>query len=343
MNIAIDCRYIGKSGIGRVCRGLLEGLDFSANKYYLIGKREQLGCFAGAEIIEDETEPYSAGGLLKFNKKRINRECDCLIIPNFLVPFGIKIPVHTVIHDLIFLDIKITCRNFADRAIKKYLLKRCIKKSATAACVSAFTLSRCRHYYKKRADKCYVAYQGLSQSLAEYTASRTLPAAKQDKIVFVGNVKPHKGLKTLLEAFEKTQGLTLRIIGERENFLTGLDIDEGGFEKVEFTGRLPDEEMFGEVASAKYLVLPSQYEGFGIPPLEAICLGTQPIVSDIPVFREVYDGLPAVFFNGAEELAALMERPPARITGDDVKRLRERYDYKRFADAVLCHAEGRNG
>lgn len=333
MKIAVDCRYLGMSGIGRVCRGIIENLDYSINTYYLIGNENELSGYSQAVIIGDDTKPYSKTGLLKFSKKRVNGECDCLVIPNFLIPLGIKVPVHTVMHDLIFLDLKITTRNFADRLIKKYLLKRCIKKSKTVACVSAFTLSRCIHYYGKRADKCYVNYQGLSRSLSAFCAEHRQPAAKRGQIVYVGNVKPHKGLATLLSAFEKTQGLTLKIIGERDNFITGLKLDEKAYDKVQFTGKISDEELFEEVRCSKYLVLPSQYEGFGIPPLEALCLGTTPIVSDIEVFREVYAGLPVIFFSDEADLAAKMQTDcPAT---DAFAAVTQRYNYKNFVEGIL--------
>lgn len=339
MKIAIDCRYLGKSGIGRVCRGIIENLDYGKNEYYLIGERDKLKEFDKAEIIEDKTEPYSAGGLLKFAKERVNAECDCLIIPNFLVPFGIKVPVHTVMHDLIFRDLKITTRGFIDRQIKKFLLKRCMKKSKTVACVSEFTKSRCGHYYKKLAEKCYINYPGIAKSLLGYVNSRTEPAKKQNKIVYVGNVKPHKGLKTLLSAFERAEGLTLKIIGERDNFITGLRLDESWYENVEFTGKISDEELFEEVRTAKYLVLPSQYEGFGAPPLEALLLKTQPIISDIPVFHEVYEDLPVVFFNGEEELAVKLQQSPVAV--DCYKKIVLKYDYKKFVDILLSKVAGR--
>lgn len=333
MNIAIDCRYIGKSGIGRVCLGILESLDYTENKYYLIGKPQNLSQFAGAEIIEDNTEPYSKTGLFRFAKKRVNKECDCLIIPNFLVPLGIKVPVHSVMHDLIFLDMKITSKNFADRAVKNYLLKRCMKKSVSVACVSRFTMDRCKYYYKRLAAKCYLNYPGLAKALIEYAQSHTEPAVKENKIIFVGNVKPNKGLKILLSAFEKTEGLTLKIIGERDNFITGLRLDESQYKNVEFTGKISDEQLFEEVRTAKFLVLPSRYEGFGAPPMEALYLNTQPIISDIEVFREVYKDLPVVFFSDENDLALKLSAQPE--TPDCGNVIAEKFNYKNFAAEIL--------
>ena len=334
MKIAIDCRYLGRSGIGRVTEGILENLDFSQNEYWLIGKRGSLEKYEGAHIVEDDSDPYSVRGLFSFPKE-LNKVCDAVFLPNFLVPFGIRLPVYAIMHDLAFLDVKETTKGTLDRLIKRTLLKRCMKRAKKISCVSAFTKERCKHYYGKLAAKCFVNYNGISQSVASYARSHAVPE-KADEIVYVGNVKPHKGLKTLLAAFSRLEGETkLKIIGEKEHFLTGLDLDESAYRNVEFTGRLSDEELLPAIARAKYLVLPSVYEGFGLPPLEALVLGTQPIVSEIPVFREVYEGLPVVFFRGEEGLTRALSRPPEAIGCRE--EVLSRYSYARCARTILEH------
>ncbi len=334
MKIAIDCRYLGRSGIGRVTEGILENLDFSQNEYWLIGKRASLEKYEGAHIVEDDSDPYSVRGLFSFPKE-LNKVCDAVFLPNFLVPFGIRLPVYAIMHDLAFLDVKETTKGTLDRLIKRTLLKRCMKRAKKISCVSAFTKERCKHYYGKLAAKCFVNYNGISQSVASYARSHAVPE-KADEIVYVGNVKPHKGLKTLLAAFSRLEGETkLKIIGEKEHFLTGLDLDESAYRNVEFTGRLSDEELLPAIARAKYLVLPSVYEGFGLPPLEALVLGTQPIVSEIPVFREVYEGLPVVFFRGEEGLTRALSRPPEAIGCRE--EVLSRYSYARCARTILEH------
>ena len=324
------------SGIGRVCEGILDALDFSANSFFLIGKKEKLQKYP-AEIIEDSTNPYSFGGLRSFPKE-LNQTCDALFVPNFLIPFGVKIPVLTIMHDLAFLDVKETTRGFKDRLIKKVLLKRCMKKSKSIACVSRFTLERCQYYYGKLAKKCFVDHDGISEDVFSYANTHEC-AEKEDQIVFVGNVKPHKGLTTLLSAFSGLDGETkLKIIGEKDTFLTGLQLDENAYKNVVFTGKLSDEDLFFEIARSKYLVLPSKYEGFGLPPLEALVLGTQPIVSDIPVFREVYAELPVKFFGSEEELTVLLREPPQAI--DAKREIKERYSFQKQAKTLMERIEG---
>ena len=114
MKIAVDCRYLGKSGIGRVNQGILDHFDVQAHEYWLIGRAADLAAYPFAHIVEDESDPFSAKGLFTF-PAHLNKVCDCVIIPNFIIPFGIRIPVYTVMHDLIFLDLpQITTRGKAD-------------------------------------------------------------------------------------------------------------------------------------------------------------------------------------------------------------------------------------
>lgn len=338
MKIAVDCRYLGKSGIGRVCRGILDNLDYNRHKYYLIGDANALRQYSLAEIIEDNDSPFSVRGILTF-PAQVNKLCDCIIIPNFIIPYGIRIPVYTVMHDLIFLDLpKVTTRGFADYRLKKMLIGRCMKKSVSIACVSEFTRSRCAHYYPEHAHKCYVNYVGLSRSVLGFNAAGI---QKTNSIVFVGNVKPHKGLSTLISAFHMLpeDRYKLKIIGEREGFLVGMNGDDLESRDVIFTGRLGDEELLKEVASASFLVQPSEYEGFGAPPLEALCLGTRPIISDIPVFREVYGHLPVVFFkvNDAADLRDKIMSADSSMPGGVRE---EKYSYPLFVQALLSHIEG---
>lgn len=331
MKIAIDCRYLGKSGIGRVCEGIIDNLDYSEHSFYLIGNKEKLNKYNKAIIIEDNSNPYSKKGLIKFNKKRINKECDCIIIPNFLIPLGIKIPVHSVMHDLIFLDVKETVNGKIDYLIKKTLLKRCMKKSKTIACVSNFTKSRCEFYFKKYSNKCYVNYNGLSKDLIEYEKTHKAEN-KENTIIYVGNIKRHKGLHTLLDAFSKIDDPTmkLKIIGEREGFITGLDLNEKDYPNVIFTGRLDNEELYSEIQKAKFLVQPSVYEGFGLPPLEALFLGTQPIISNIPVFKEIYQRLPVIFFDDVNDLCNKLCQSVKNEDKNYREFILENYNYRKF-------------
>lgn len=340
MKIAFDCRYLGKSGIGRVNAGMIDALDFSENEFYLIGSAQKLAKYEGkAHIVADETDPFSAHGLFSFDKK-LNGICDALVVPNFIIPFGVKIPVYTVMHDLMFLDVKELIKSPADKFVKKTLIERTVKKSAKIFCVSEFTYNRCRHYYPKYGDKFDVCREGFKINIGKDFKPYE---HKEKELVYVGNVKPHKGLKTLVEAYKMLPAgeYKLKIIGEKDNFRTGANIEELSADGVIFTGRLSDEALYDEVAKSEFLVQPSFYEGFGIPPLEALCLGTKPIVSDIEVFREVYDGFDVQYFKAgdAKDLARkiLTTDPVPKTAREEIEK---RYDYSVMTEKILREIKG---
>ena len=335
MKIAVDCRYLGKSGIGRVCEGILDNLDYSSDEYYLIGDAKKLAPYTAAHVIEDADDPFSVRGMLQF-PKQVNKVCDCIIIPNFIIPFGIKIPVYPVMHDLIFLDMpEIMTRGKIDYLVKKTLLRRCMKRAKKIACVSEFTRSRCGHYFPKYAAKCYVNHIGLSKDVLAFDATGI---EKRNTIVYVGNVKPHKGLDTLIEAYKMLPSgqYRLKIIGERERFLTGMKAEQLDHDGVIFTGRLSDEDLLREITSASFLVQPSLYEGFGLPPLEALWLGTRPVISDILVFREIYEDFPVVFFEAgnAETLKEALIVPADNMPSVKEKIL-QKYNYFKFVNKIV--------
>ncbi|MBQ2481657.1 MAG: glycosyltransferase, partial [Treponema sp.] len=104
---------------------------------------------------------------------------------------------------------------------------------------------------------------------------------------------------------------------------------------IVFTGFLPDEELKQLLASAKILVQPSLYEGFGIPPLQALYSGTKAIISDIPVFKEIYADLPVCFFKAGnvDDLAQKL----ASVYFDDapLPNFKKTYSYKNTANKIL--------
>lgn len=312
MKTAIDCRYLGLSGLGRFTEGILSRLP-EGNEYLFWGDPEKINKFCDGEILPFEGSPFSLKGLFANGDviKKIN-ECDAFFTPNFILPYGLRVKIYSVIHDVVFMDLpKETTNGVFDRVIKKHLLRRCLKKSEEVFTVSEFSRKRIAAFFGKSADKVTVAYNGVPSATERYAESHVLPAAKENYIVYCGNIKKHKGLHTLLRAFakvrEKDDAVSLYIVGSAENHRTSdaeimRYFDTPG---VRFTGRLDDESLYDVISRAKLLVQPSLYEGFGMPPLEALVLRTKPIISDIEVFREIYGDSDVCFFEceNADELA----------------------------------------
>ncbi len=334
--VVIDCRYLTMSGIGRFLENILANLDFNKNKYTLLGKKELIEKYKGVNYIYDNNSPFSPKSLFKTNYKLINKH-DYFLIPNFIIPYGIKCKVITVFHDIIFLERKEVNRNYIEYRIKKHLIKRCMKKSQNVFTVSQFSLDRIAHYNKKYQNKLKYTYQGVAPAFLNQSKCLN----KENYIVYVGNIKKHKGLLTLLEAYKsitkEDKSLKLYIVGDASSFKNGDEEVEKmlNLDGVIFTGKLNDDKLIDIVKKARFLIQPSLYEGFGIPPLEALYLGTRPIISDIAVFKEVYSKLPVIFFevNNVLSLKEKIINSDPNFTFDK-EEANKKFSYKKFASLI---------
>ncbi len=297
--IVIDCRYLKMSGIGRYLECILDNLKYDEFEYILWGKKEDIKLFKAKDYIYDEMSPFSFKSLLKSPIKEINK-CDILFTPNFIIPCGIKIKIVSMLHDIIFRDMKNMNKNFLDSYIKKHLITRCMKRSNYIYTVSNFSKNRILFYYPKIKNKISVLYNDVKNDFKEFN----IKYKKENYLIFVGNIKENKGLIYLIKAMEELKNesnIKLLIIGSKENFRNmDKNILKTDNANIEFSGYVDDEKLKELIAKAKFLVQPSIYEGFGIPPLEAMYLGTKPIISDIEVFKEIYTDFDCIFFKNKD-------------------------------------------
>ncbi|MDR0526406.1 MAG: glycosyltransferase family 4 protein [Spirochaetaceae bacterium] len=343
MKIAVDCRHIFSSGIGVYLEGCLQYFAASGNEFVLIGKKDALAPYltGSTELLECSIKPFDKKELICFPRsilKTIN-SCDFYFSPYFNIPQGIKIPAALTIHDIIFLDMK-NLVSRAGLAARAFFYKRAAKKSTVIFTVSNFSKLRIAAHLKTK--NIIVTYTGIRRAVLEYKEKRKKTAS----IVYVGNVKKHKGLSVLISAFNSLlqEGFMYRlyIAGSKENFRSKdseilKQTENNG--AVVWTGSIPDEALCGIIAEASLLVQPSLYEGFGLPPLEALYLGTNALISDIPVFREIYGDFPVTFFKtgDAEDLKRKMRAllPLAGSSTELGEELKSRYTFKKTADIIL--------
>ena len=317
MKIAIDCRMSGKSGIGAFLDSMLPTFLQTEHSYLLLGLGEekilelQKKDFYSDKRIEFLSCPiktFSVKELFFFPKtilKKINA-CDLYFTPYCNVPSGIKVPVYSTIHDLVFLDMKGLSGRFGTLA-RKFFYKRAVKKSKALFTVSNFSKQRITELLHCKKDVT-VVYSGVPLYSEDYFPDGS--TKKTDTVIFIGNIKKHKGLATLIPAFcefrnriakEKNVFPKLLIVGSKENFrssdrsllLLQEDSEKNG---ITFTGFIPDSQLLHLISQAKILIQPSFYEGFGVPPLQALYAGTKAIISDIAVFKEIYEKLPVTYF-----------------------------------------------
>jgi glycosyltransferase involved in cell wall biosynthesis len=117
-------------------------------------------------------------------------------------------------------------------------------------------------------------------------------------ILYVGNVYPHKNIDRLIDVFyalkqskDIDQDLQLVLVGKKDYFFEIIiqQVKSLNLEKsVLFPGYVPDEELISLYEHSLFYVFPSLYEGFGLPPLEAIALGTPIAISNATCLPEIF-------------------------------------------------------
>lgn len=338
---------IGSGGIGSFIHEMIPYF-LEKNECLLIGTHEQCMDFVRMNNVEFcfcDVKPFSSEEIFSFPKDVLDaiHKYDFYFSPYCNIPGGIELPIFSTIHDVVFLDVK-DLTGFFGRLGRKFFYQRAINFSDAIFTVSEFSKSRILANLKCK-KPVSVVYNGIPKYLETPLEN---PPSKKDQILFVGNIKKHKGLKTLLDACELawSQGFTskLVIVGNKDNFRTGDEetaarLESVSSQKIEFTGKISNESLKILYAESKFLVQPSLYEGFGIPPIEAMSQGTPALISDIPVFKEIYDGFPAEFFRAgdAEDLSKkLLDFKTEKI---DISALKGKYSYKNSADKIISTIE----
>ncbi|CAM3129944.1 glycosyltransferase family 4 protein [Sporolactobacillus spathodeae] len=307
--ITIDMRMINNSGIGTYISNVVPILieNMSDCHFNLIGTRERLRVYSqhsNVSIIECTSKIYSLREQIEIINK-VPSSTDLLWIPHFNIPILFRGTLLVTIHDIFHLAMP----NFVEGKIKKFYAKVIFrfvaKKAKKIITVSHFTKSEILHYLRYDPNDITVIHNGVNNSW--YIAQNVQSQPDVPYILYVGNVKPHKNLKNLIKAFLLIQDRishNLIIVGKKEGFLTGdeelVQFAEKYKHRIRFTGYIDDNKLKNLVRNADVFVFPSLYEGFGLPPLEAMACGTPTAVSDIAPLREVC-GTNAVYFNPKDE------------------------------------------
>ncbi len=202
-----------------------------------------------------------------------------------------------------------------------------IKKAKKIITISNFSKNDIIKMYKVNPDKIAVVYPGIKENLGSNNSNLDMKDLK-DKygiassyILFVGTLQPRKNIVKLIEAFSKLEEkIELVIVGKK-----GWQFDEildapkkyGVEGRVKFLDSVTDEELPNFYKNAVCFCLPSLYEGFGLPILEAMQYGCPVATSNISSLPEV-GGDAAVYFDPedsediAKSLKSLIQDPKLR-------------------------------
>ncbi|MFT5874316.1 MAG: glycosyltransferase involved in cell wall biosynthesis [Clostridium sp.] len=210
----------------------------------------------------------------------------------------IHVPFIVTIHDLSYYKYPETFTKYS-RKFKQLLTPLSLKRAAKIIADSNNTKDDIISCFPEIADKVRVIYPGRSGFKRCEDKSIIEEVMKKYKIygnyiLSVGTLEPRKNLQRILEAFLKVSNefkeMKLVIIGKKgwlyEEFfdsINNLNIKD----KIVVTGYVDDEDMPLLYSGAEVFVYPSLYEGFGLPPLEAMECGTPVVVSNTSSLPEV--------------------------------------------------------
>jgi len=173
------------------------------------------------------------------------------------------------------------------------------KKAKKVLTISKFSKDEIISLYKVPPEKIKVVYPGFNRDLFH----GKIPITKQNQIkrkyqvsgsylLYVGTLQPRKNLTRLIKAFSQLNRPRLKlVIGGKRGWFYQQIFDQVKDLKIEdrviFTGYIPDEDLPGLIKSSRAYVLPSLYEGFGMPPVEAQSVGVPVVVSKTSSLPEV--------------------------------------------------------
>jgi len=225
--------------------------------------------------------------------------------PSFVAPFLCPSKMIMTIHDLNHLMLPqyyTPLHQFYYNTIVRYSTFR----SACVLTVSEFSKNEMTKYLGVPRDKVFVTYNGVSEHYKPVLDNKFLEYVRElyelpDRFVFcLSNNKPHKNVYQLISAYVRSNVESpLVLVGPVDNTLIKLAEEYGKKHQIYFIRFIEEEHLPAVYSSCQLFVYPSGYEGFGLPPLEALACGAPVIVSRSSSLPEVV-GDNAVFVNPSD-------------------------------------------
>jgi len=323
VKIAIDIRRMNEFGVGTYTRNIVRALGRldRTNIFFLLGSKDkvaEMGAlpanFQAVSLTEQDT---SLKGYRDCRTVLKRLQCDLVHIPHlFWLPRTLPCPYVMTVHDV--LDHMYRAQNHSGlrRSLHFHLTRRVLKGAQRIFAVSRFTKTEIEKLFGISSDRIEVIYNAIDERFLRghsTTIDRQLLAERylvtHPFLLYAGRISPHKNIVRIIAAFSalkaeldkegKFPDLKLIIIGDelsKNPDLRRTVIRAGVQNDVRFLGFVPIEVLRIFYDAAKVFIFPSLYEGFGLPPLEAMAHGTPVVTSNTSSLPEVV-GNAAVLVN----------------------------------------------
>jgi len=341
MKIAIDVRKWRDYGIGTYVRNVvrhLARLDRETTYLLFCNPADESTLRDLAENfvpVVDGSPHYRLREHISIPLKLRRLGAELLHSPHYVRPLFCPVPSVVTIHDCIHLLFPQYLPNRMAFRYARFVMGSAIRNSAIVFTVSeASRADILRFYPATDPAKVHVVPNAIDAQLLEDPGPDERERVRERYqirgrfVLFAGNVKPHKNLERLIRAFarvrfqEGNEDLRLVLIGDDVSRYGSLrrTADEAGVRQdVRFFGFVPHETLAALYRMATVFAFPSLYEGFGLPPLEAMACGTPVVTSRISSLPEVVgDGALLVDPYSEEEIAQGI----ARVLDDEDLRAR---------------------
>jgi glycosyltransferase involved in cell wall biosynthesis len=307
VRIAIDARKLHDYGIGTYVRNILRELARNDGGHtYVLLCRPQDAEALRAESPRFETLVEAAGNYSVQEQLTVpfdlwRARVDLFHAPHYVVSPLTPRPYVVTIHDCIHLRFPQYLPNRAAHLYARAMMTVAARRAKKILTVSHASKDDILHFLGVPSEKVEVIYNGLDQRLAasptpdEIARVRDRFMLTSPFVLYTGNIKPHKNVDRLIEAYASLrqrghEDVKLLIIGEeisRFPNLRRLVHRHQLHGHVRFFGFVPDATLSVLYRLASVFVFPSLYEGFGLPPLEAMAAGVPVITSNVSSLPEV--------------------------------------------------------
>jgi glycosyltransferase involved in cell wall biosynthesis len=269
---------------------------------------------------------------------------DVFFAPAYTAPLGIRVPLAVTIHDISFIAHPEWFRT-TEGLRRRWLTRRAAHTASVVFTDSQFSRSEIERHLRVAPGRIQVIPPGVTPRSAGHVGAR------EPMVLFVGSLFNRRRLPDLIAAFARaTRDLPharLVIVGDNRTWprqdLSGVARSQGVAGRTEFLSYIDDGRLADLYARASVFAFLSEYEGFGLTPLEALTAGVPPVVLDTAVAREVC-GDAAVFVARGDIAATadvlrrfLLDRAAAAPILTAGAAVLARYSWDRAADATLQH------